>query len=100
MSQTSPKRPARFPGRGFRFAGMGRTDQIRLPIRQGRSGGRLPFAFSPGSYPDFGPRLRAMAAAQRCGGMLALWSAAAFVTADALTASLKSLQRMPFTAAR
>jgi hypothetical protein len=98
MSKTSPKRPARKTGRGFRFAGMGRAKQ--LPIRQGRSGGGLPLGFSPGAYPGFGPRLRAMEAAQRCGGMPALWSAAAFVIADALTASRKSLQRMPLTAAR
>jgi hypothetical protein len=98
MSKISPKAPP-----GYR-AGLSFCPLCAEPIKNCRSGKEEAGAASAGFfarlYPGFGPRLRAMAAAQRCGGMPALWSAAAFVTADALTANPKSLQRMPFTVAR
>ena len=53
MSRTSPKRPARDTGRGFRFAGMGCTDQETAdPAR--KKPGRLPRFFArllPGLWP-------------------------------------------------
>jgi hypothetical protein len=94
MSKTSPNRPARIPGGAFVLP------LCAEPLKNCRCGKQRRGRLFRGSYPGFGPRLRAIAAAQRCGGMPALWSAAAFVTADALTASPKSRQRMPFTAAR